>query len=91
MEEFSGKSSGEWTSRQTKDKTERVIGLSRRTREEIVNWNQMTALKFQTRGETSDIPGLPSGVARKCAKKKKKKSKKKKSTAPLNSVNQSKT
>ena len=31
-----------------KDKTERVTGLGRRTREEIVKWNQMTALRFQT-------------------------------------------
>ena len=47
-----------------KDKTERVTGLGRRTREEIANWNQMTALRFQTGkgGETSDIPGLPSMV-----------------------------
>ena len=40
-----------------KDKTERVTGLGRRTRQEIAKWNQMTALRFQT----SDIPGLPSG------------------------------
>ena len=33
-----------------KDKIERVIGLGRRTREEIVKWNQMTALRFQTGG-----------------------------------------
>ena len=33
-----------------KDKTERVTGLGRRTREEIVKWNQMTALRFQTGG-----------------------------------------
>ena len=33
-----------------KDKTERVIGLDRRTREEIVKWNQMIALRFQTWG-----------------------------------------
>ena len=33
-----------------KDQTERVTGLGRSTREEIVKWNQMTALKFQTRG-----------------------------------------
>ena len=46
-----------------KDKTERITGQGRKTREEIVNWNQMTALKFQTGGETSDIPGLPSGVS----------------------------
>ena len=32
------------------DKTERVRGLGRRTREEIVKWNQMTALRFQTAG-----------------------------------------
>ena len=31
-----------------KDKTEIVLGLGRRTREEIVKWNQMTALRFQT-------------------------------------------
>ena len=31
-----------------KDKTERVLVLGRRTREEIVKWNQMTALRFQT-------------------------------------------
>ena len=43
-----------------KDETERVTGLGRRTREEIAKWNQMTALRFQTGGETSDIPGLPS-------------------------------
>ena len=33
-----------------KDKTEKVSGLGRRTREEIVKWNQMTALRFQTGG-----------------------------------------
>ena len=32
------------------DKTERVTGLGRRTREEIAKWNQMTALRFQTGG-----------------------------------------
>ena len=31
-----------------KDKTERVTGLGRRTREEIEMWNQMTAFRFQT-------------------------------------------
>ena len=36
--------SGEWASRQKKDNTERATGLGRRTREEIVKWNQMTAL-----------------------------------------------
>ena len=48
-----------------KEKTERVSGLGRKTREETVKWNQMTALKFKTGGggETSDIPGLPSGAS----------------------------
>ena len=45
-----------------KDKRERVTGLGRRTREAIAKWNQKTALRFQTGKETSDIPGLPSGV-----------------------------
>ena len=33
------------------DKTERVTGLGRRTREEIAKWNQMTALRFHTGGD----------------------------------------
>ena len=56
IEEFSGKSSGEWTSRQKKGKTERVIGLGRRTREEIVKRNQTTALRFQTGGRRQTSP-----------------------------------
>ena len=47
-----------------KDKTERVTGLGRRTREETAKWNQMTALRFHYRGETSDIPGLLSGAVK---------------------------
>ena len=34
-----------------KDKTEKVTGLGRRTREEIVKWNQMTALRFRMGGD----------------------------------------
>ena len=41
--------------RAEKDKTERVTGLGRRTREEIVKWNQMTVLRFQTGGGGGDI------------------------------------
>ena len=52
--------------RKKKDKTEKVIGLRRRTREEIVKWNQMTALRFQTgeRHNTSPAPllGPPGGL-----------------------------
>ena len=59
IQEFSGKSLEERANRQ---KTIRQKGgLGRRTREEIAKWNQMAALRFQTGGETSDIPGLPSG------------------------------
>ena len=48
---------GEWARSQKKDKTERVAGLGRRTREEIVKWNQTTALRFQAvGGGASDIP-----------------------------------
>ena len=47
-----------------KDKTERVTGLGRRTREEIEKWNQMTTLRFRTGGRGGDIRhlGLPSGT-----------------------------
>ena len=54
IEEFSGKSLEERTSRQKK--TERVTGLGRRTREEIAKWNQMTALRFQTGGRHQTSP-----------------------------------
>ena len=51
IEEFSGKCSGEWISRQgKKGKTEKVTGLGRKTREEIVKWNQMTTLRFHKWG-----------------------------------------
>ena len=50
IEEFSGKSSEERTSRQKKDKIKRVTGLGRRTREKIAKCNQMTALRFQRGG-----------------------------------------
>ena len=39
-----------------KDKTERVTGLGRKTREEIAKWNQMTALRFQTGGRYQTSP-----------------------------------
>ena len=38
------------------DKAERVTGLGRKTREEIVKWNQMTALRFQTGGRHQTSP-----------------------------------
>ena len=38
------------------------MGLGRRTREEIVKWNQIIALGFQTGGKTLDIAGLRSGA-----------------------------
>ena len=33
------------------DKIERVIGLGRRTRQEIAKWNRITALRLQTGGD----------------------------------------
>ena len=39
-----------------KDKTERVTGQGRRTREAIVKWNQMTALRLQTGGDIRHPP-----------------------------------
>ena len=60
IEEFSGKSLEKRASRQKKIKTEKVTRLVRRTREAIANWNQMTALRFQT-GERHDISGLTWG------------------------------
>ena len=53
-----------------KDKTERVTGLGRRTIEEIAKRNQVTALRFQTGGKTSDIPGersMRSGEEKRCS------------------------
>ena len=45
------------------DKTERVTGLGRRTREEIAKWNQMTALRFQTGGRHQTSPASLRGQA----------------------------
>ena len=50
IEEFSGEKFRRMDQLAQKDKTERVTGLRRRTREEIAKWNQMTALRFQTGG-----------------------------------------
>ena len=46
---------------QQAEKDRKVTGLVNRTRVEIAKWNQMTTLRFQTGGKTSDILGLPSG------------------------------
>ena len=45
-------------------KTERATGLGRRTREEtyIEKWDQTDSSEIPDRGETSAIPGLPSGA-----------------------------
>ena len=45
-----------------KDKTERVTGLGRRTREEIAKWNQMTALRFRQGGRHQTSPASLRGV-----------------------------
>ena len=48
--------------REKKKKTERVTGLGRKTRQEIVKWNQTTALRFQTGGRHQTSPASLSGV-----------------------------
>ena len=59
IEEFSGKKIQKKGPVGRKDKIERVTGLGRRTREEIVKWNHMTAVRFQMgRGEGGDIRHL---------------------------------
>ena len=47
------------------DKTERVTGLGRRTREEIAKWNQMAALSFQRGGRHQTSPASLRGTAKK--------------------------
>ena len=46
-------------------KTERVTGLGRKTRDEIVKWNQMTALKFHTCGKHQTFQAPLRGCQRK--------------------------
>ena len=56
IEEFSGKKFRRKDQQAENDKTERVTGLGRRTREEIAKRNQMTALRFQTGGRHQTSP-----------------------------------
>ena len=51
-------------SRAERDKTERATGLGRRTKEEIYieTWDQTGSPEISDMVETSEIPGLPSGV-----------------------------
>ena len=56
IEEFSGKKFRRKGQQAENDKTERVTGLGRRTREETAKWNQMTAVRFQTGGRHQTSP-----------------------------------
>ena len=56
IEELSGKKFRRKDQQAENDKTERVTGLGRRTREEIAKWNQTTALRFQTGGRHQTSP-----------------------------------
>ena len=62
--EVQGKRSQENGPKAEKHKTgKRATGLGRRTREEIVEkWDQSGSPEIPDREETSEIPGLPSGV-----------------------------
>ena len=41
---------------------ERATGIGRRTREEIVKWNKMTAREFQTEGRHQTSPAFLRGL-----------------------------
>ena len=63
-EEFSGKTIRRMgQSKEKREDRQSKSEVGRRTREDTVKWNQMTAIRFQTgrRQETSDIHGLSSG------------------------------
>ena len=59
---FWGKGQENGTVGRKKDKTERAMGVGRRTREEIVKWNQMTALRVQTGGRYQKSPASLRGA-----------------------------
>ena len=61
--EFYGKRGQENGPKAEKDKTQRAKGLGRRTREEIIieKRDQTDSPETPGRGETSEMPGLPSG------------------------------
>ena len=69
IEESSAKSSEDWASKQKKTITRNKrqdrnsnLRLGRRTREEILKWNQMTALRFQTGGRHQTSPASLRGA-----------------------------
>ena len=62
IEEFSRKKFRRKGQQAENDKTERVTGLGRRTREEIAKWNQMTTLRFQTGGRHQTSPASLRGL-----------------------------
>ena len=45
-----------------REKIERAMGVGRRTRNEIVKWNEMTALRFQTGGRHQTSPASLRGL-----------------------------
>ena len=60
------KKSGQWAGRQKKTRQKKnPMRVDRRTKEAIIKWNQMTALRFQT----TDISGFPAGKKRMGTKK----------------------
>ena len=63
IEEFSGKSSGEWTSRQKKKRLDRKSNRIRQRNTSGDGKVETNASpEILDRGETPDTPGLPSGV-----------------------------
>ena len=68
---------------QKNDKAKRARGLGRKTREKTGKEESNDSSEIPNKGETSDIPGLPSGSTSVKKKKKKKERKKKRPTNPF--------
>ena len=66
IEEFPGKSSGDWASRQKKDRKSNRIRQKNKRGDSKVEWNDSP--EVPDRGETSDILSLASGCPWRCTK-----------------------
>ena len=62
IEEFSGKSSGEWISRQKKKDNTKSNRTSQKNKRGECEVESNDSPEIPDRGETSDIHGLPSGA-----------------------------
>ena len=65
IEEFSGKGSGEWTSRQKKRYNKKSNRTQQKNKTGESKAESNDSPEVPDGGETSDIPGLPSGLVKK--------------------------